>query len=510
MSNTDALTDDPLTLKKLVRSLWSLQVYALLGAIIAILAGVGVIAALRISLPVHQAAHAAVALTFEGVDRAEYPNGRPFSVRDLVAPIILDAVFERNKLADYGLDRATFGAAISVDSYAILYDEIVGRYQSRLGNRKLSFAEQQQIEQELRSELQRSFSKHALIGFSSNSRFGLPRDLLAKLLNDIPAIWSEYAIKNLGVLTLPEALVTDDVIDFELLKPAGPAVALDMLQTSIGRLRDRIVELSNSKGSKTIRDGESGLTVDGLIRSVADISKFRLVPLVASIRISGRTLADDAQDRAYLTQRLLSLRMEEVRLNQRLKSSREIVDSYFKDALVKIAPIDAGAPKEAPSANVNQINEGAIDAVARLTREALDLEFRRTMIGRNLDDIRDIDHVTAELRRLEELQTALQETTSDTTATLPQSREQFSQRVTVLAQDLNKLWRITTRLFATVAVERYSYSSRLFQPIDIKSDLEYRASHPIDNPMVYGLLAACAILGALLGMFLGFVRLALK
>ena len=79
------------------------------------------IAPLTYSLPIQ--------LNFEGVDRNTYPNGSPFSRSDLLAPNVVQSVFEQNNLDQYGLTLDAFSTQVRLTPYALDLIMIQEKYQ---------------------------------------------------------------------------------------------------------------------------------------------------------------------------------------------------------------------------------------------------------------------------------------------------------------------------------------------------------------------------------------------
>ena len=53
---------------------------------------------------------------FDGVQEGQYPNGSPFALPDLLAPVVLNAVYDANELADYS-SRNQFISSFVVEPY---------------------------------------------------------------------------------------------------------------------------------------------------------------------------------------------------------------------------------------------------------------------------------------------------------------------------------------------------------------------------------------------------------
>ena len=61
--------------------------------------------------------HLPIQLNFEGIVRGSYPNGSPFSRSELLAPNVIQSVFEQNNLDQYGISLSEFSTQVRVTPY---------------------------------------------------------------------------------------------------------------------------------------------------------------------------------------------------------------------------------------------------------------------------------------------------------------------------------------------------------------------------------------------------------
>ena len=73
---------------------------------------------------------------FDGVQEGQYPNGSPFALPDLLAPVVLNAVYDANELADYS-SRNQFLSSFVVEPYTPERGFILARYQAVVSEQEI-------------------------------------------------------------------------------------------------------------------------------------------------------------------------------------------------------------------------------------------------------------------------------------------------------------------------------------------------------------------------------------
>ena len=101
---------------------------------------------------------------FDGVQEGEYPNGSPFALPDLLAPVVLNTVYDANKVADYS-PRNEFLSSFLIEPYTPRREFILVRYQALLANKKLTPAETQELQDQLEVELKQAALGSAKLAF---------------------------------------------------------------------------------------------------------------------------------------------------------------------------------------------------------------------------------------------------------------------------------------------------------------------------------------------------------
>ena len=135
---------------------------------------------------------------FDGVQEGRYPNGSPFALPDLLAPVVLNAVYDANEVADYS-SRNQFLSSFVVEPYTPERGFILARYEGLLANKKLTPAETQELQDRLEVELKQAALGSATLAFIKTGRSDMPVEVIQKVLREVPQEWSRHMINDKGV-----------------------------------------------------------------------------------------------------------------------------------------------------------------------------------------------------------------------------------------------------------------------------------------------------------------------
>jgi hypothetical protein len=69
---------------------------------------------------------------FLGAHEEKYPNGSPFSLSDVIAPVVLNRVYEKDGLEEF-TDRQTFVGSFTIEPYTPGQQFILTKYMSLQG-----------------------------------------------------------------------------------------------------------------------------------------------------------------------------------------------------------------------------------------------------------------------------------------------------------------------------------------------------------------------------------------
>ena len=226
--------------------------------------------------------HLPIQLNFEGIDRGSYPNGSPFSRSELLAPNVIQSVFEQNNLDQYGISLSEFSTQVRVTPYAIEILLIQEKYRKILDNKGLAYQDIDIILDKQKEEVRLAYlgGRYMLSFTPSNSN--VPDNIINNTLFDIPKIWSQKAINHRGVLNI-KLVTAIGIIDEEIIESLDYMVAVDYLTLKMKKFQESIVALLNSPNGFTTHDSETGITLQTLHSKLIDAKTYMLDPLTAPI-----------------------------------------------------------------------------------------------------------------------------------------------------------------------------------------------------------------------------------
>lgn len=213
-----------------------------------------------------------ISFTFSQSEKGAYPNGSPFSITDVTNRNVIAAVWEENKLESQGITLKELTDSISIIPYADNEEFIKKKYQGMLARKNLTSAEISTIERDFRIELESQARKNALLSLTVPFNSPLSGSLAKKVLSDIPKTWSLQAINQLGVVSIPMADI--ESVQDDILKKGSPFQILDYFYKSAAQLQLTISRIADYPGGDSLKDPETGLSIEDLRRRVADLNRY--------------------------------------------------------------------------------------------------------------------------------------------------------------------------------------------------------------------------------------------
>lgn len=515
-SAEERIYDGEFKLSDILHAIWRIRWFVLVSMLLGAMAIIGFLALTRIALPSEQIFQSAVRFVFPSVDttvkespgkkkfgvrnrlkQKKYPNGRLFSISDMVAPAILQRVYEQNNLQEFKIEPGEFAAAVSVLPYAPVYDEIASRYRSELSDRKLKFAERQLIEESMFRELTEMASKGALITLTLNSRFGIPENLGRKIVNDISSTWAKFSIEQLGVLKLPDLVVSSNPIDIGFLQTLDTASSLLLQDESVQELRKRIKSISDLGGADSVIDEKSGYTLQDLQRQLSMFGNYRLKKLWGHLLATG-SIDQSSSTLVAFQSRRDQLKFMENALTQEAADLDRALNTYSARSVV---PANEGrktvvARPQGPA--VPQLSAGFLDRLVAFAADQQDIAFRQNMVDRQIKLNQSAMAISLEIERLNGFIDGIKNIQSQADPSDLGAQKHIKTDLQETAITLNGYWEIASHLFAQLNEKRLSYDSRLYVKLPLSSKAQASISHPVFNNRTY-IIAIAALIA--IGMF---------
>ena len=274
--------EDEIDLKGLVLMVWRTRVVWIISMVIVSLLFWGWWSIKQMNSLVPLTYYLPIQLNFEGVDRGSYPNGSPFNLSELLAPNVIQSVFEQNNLDQYGISLSEFSTQVRVTPYAIEILLIQEKYRKILDNKGLAYQEIDIILDKQKEEVRLAYSGGRYRLSFTPSNLNIPDNIINNTLFDIPKIWSQKAINQRGVLNI-KLVTAKGIIDEEIIESLDYMVAIDYLTQKIEKIKESVVSLLETPSGFTTNDPETGITLQTLHSKLIDAKTYMLDPLTAPI-----------------------------------------------------------------------------------------------------------------------------------------------------------------------------------------------------------------------------------
>ena len=347
--------------------------------------GAGVLL-LRAVLPGVTTSSVGIRFTFQGLAVGQYPNGLRFSPNDVIAPEVLEKVYNENGLKDI-LPFDRFKKSVFITQSNRDLDALESEYAIKLRDSRLSSPERRQLEKEFLSASEGLRIDSYLIKYRGDGGSRLPSPLYEQVLLAIPATWAQLAAERRGVLSYDVEIGTAAPV-------AQPGKGIDatlqtveFLRLTATNLRAAAYLVAGLPGANLAR-GESGETVADLTTELDVFSALTVMPLyVEGIRLAAAT--DPAMVESMLTSRLEAERRVKSSADAKASDLERAMQVYLANAVYPDAAAAAsgdgeGSAKGAPQVSggsgvIAQVGSGFIEDIIRTRDAAQDIKYRQEL-----------------------------------------------------------------------------------------------------------------------------------
>lgn len=258
--SVDRGSADEISIGDVVRAVWKLRWFLVLGVIISMLLAGAWLLFNRV-IGFERATSYIIEFRFEGRSEDQYPNGLPFSLGDIVAPATLAAVYESEGIADYGMSFRDFQTAISIAPYTPDRRLIMRKYIT--DERRATTAEVSEAQAALNRELEAAQRRYAVIGFITTDA-SIPQSKIDRVLLEIPRTWERYAIENRGILRIDTRMINPEIFQPERIEGLDRLNGLRYLRNALNELSATVDRIAELPGGLIIREPESNHDVSAL------------------------------------------------------------------------------------------------------------------------------------------------------------------------------------------------------------------------------------------------------
>ncbi len=411
----------------------------------------------------------AIEFTFPGVEDNQYPNGTHFSLDDLIAPIIVNEVYNINKLSEYGVTVEQFRSALTVEPFVPEYFMIIKKYEKKLSaGLRLKVPEIAQLQEQLAAELSVAKKGAALISLYLN-KMSMPETVIEKVVTQIPAVWARRAVKEKGVLKLNIKLATSRSIDKDLSQQIDYMLISDYLAQKARLVEGNIEKLQQLSDAALVVDDQTGLTLTDVQQELNDLKFYVIDEVMSPIRTLGLSRNVDMA--------LYYYENKKVTLENRLKLLINQAD------LVKTT-LDNYSPGKQGSRNVSEVSakgtynqqfsSGAIDKIMSLSSDLKSEEFRQSLNERWLNLKMQQSNLRHETGKVSRLIAALKNTESN--AESISIKEQYltraEKKMPEVLEKLKEYLDVTQRIYLKLSEENIGVNGHLYRQLSNKPYLK--------------------------------------
>ena len=395
-------------------------------------------------------------LVFEGVGQSEYPNGSPFSINDIISPVVLTRVYDENDVAKF-ITLDAFISSFSARPYTPSRQLILRKYSDQLSNDDISVAELAELQESLNNELRKASSDGVTIIFSGVNIGEIPAQLVSKILADVPKQWAMHMVENIGVGKFEKAIYSSQVLDKHILSEMDYLIAFEMLLDRLELLQSNIAVVKDLPNGLVVRDDQSGMSLPDLEKAVLDVKRYRVAPLINPVRSLG--IAKNPQlVELYFENELIELKRElEV-----LKAKKTNISSAYSNYVQ-----NSSTNTSASGPNVTtQIEPEFFDKIVELTNSGADIIYRQELNTLLLTSSDKISEVEAEIVRITQILQSMKGQNSSTQLLRESYSSQVNEQMPEIVSFLSKYFDISERLYQKLSTENLGTAAQMFRMYD--------------------------------------------
>lgn len=486
--------DEEIDLGELFSKVWRRRVFIVGFVIIVSILISGMNALSYLQTPATVTYSETIRFNFPSSVQGKYPSGQSFSNNDLVSTAVLKQVYENNNLDKFNIGFSDFAANFSIAPYASNSHFIQTKYQSLLGNKKLSRTEVEELEKQYQNELQAAQANFAKLAYVENTHLGLTPSLIEKILNDVPKAWSEISIRDLGVLDLK--IPGKQFYQPELVEQYEYLQSVQYMRDSADRFDEILQTLQNDEIGGFVRDPETGLVVSDLRARLNSIKEFDLEPIFSVIANLGLV-----KDSLKATQYLIN----QIEIKQDQISELKGKEGVIKEAITIYQAIGdkqglIGAPVDQNSnMGMVQYGDGFLSKIVGMVEQQKDTEYRQQLLSKNLELALKRQSLITSREKLKRALNVLN-TNADAESNVAES---YSTEINKINQNITNLIDAYQRILEVRNIQVLGKTSSLYAIASDKISVESNVKSKIKKLIM--ITSVTAVLALMLAVFIALV-----
>ncbi len=348
----------------------------------------GVVLGVRAGLPNTVIASQTIRFTFTGCDRGEYPNGMPFSPKDLLAAPVLEQVRTGLGLPK-DLTSSEFASRITIYQSSRELQLLEMEYQQKLGNSKLSQPERESLEREYKAKADALRDKIFMVSFDATG-LGLSAATCEQVVSKIPEAWAAFSQTTKGVKDYDLPIVT--AVALSSGEQGDYLVQAELLRSTSRRLSSAAKQLQGLPGGNLVRDSRKSSLSD-LSDEVEANYRIRVLPnYINYLRLAFR--AEPERVREVFDTRIETQGRAVALSKSRAESIAEAFRAYLSlnaGGTVPAGTVPAGSGGS-PALGLGgqmpaimSLSEGFFDKVIAQGIQSKDVEYRQKLNERQIE-----------------------------------------------------------------------------------------------------------------------------
>lgn len=456
------VASDEIDLTELLRKVVETRVWVLVALVVFTIAYWAFQASVGLVKPPLITYETRINLQFKGADEGEYPNESPFTINDLIAPVVLATVYESSGIAEY-VSLENFQSGFSVRPYAADRQMILGKYSEQLARKNLSSAEIEQLQEGIRGELDLASRGSIALSFSGAFLEGVPRTLVSEVVRRVPQEWARHMVEEVGVSDIRESMYSRKVLEETDLGDMDYLIAFELLLDRLELLQSNIEVLKELPNGVVIEDDVTGLSLPDLEKAISDVKRYRVAPLVNPVRSLGIAKSPELVQ-LYFENELIELGRELAVLKTKKVNISDAYSSYLqtKTSGKNGASLDAGSTVT--------IEPEFFDKLVELTNSGADITYRQELNTKFLEAADRLSDVEAEIERINQILNSMKGQNSATQALRESYSDQVNQQLPEIIGLLVKYFGASQRMYSKLSVENLGRAEEMFRFLDGEVD----------------------------------------
>lgn len=265
----ETISTEYMSTREILLRLWRLKFFFLIPLVLCLLLG-----AFWVSASIAQNDESTysykIKFNFSGVSDGKYPNGEAFHFADILAPNIVNTVYNNHIAGQFKVSGQQFKSAFTVSSFAPGQDFIIKKFQALLANKRITVTDATKAQIDLADQLRQTRRLSAVISFQ-NTGLDLPKGVVSTVLEKVVEEWNRFTTEQRGVLEINVKGIEPNFLNADNLVGASEINRLHSLIAMFQKVQSYLEGISRFEVAQSLRDPETGATFTSLSSELSAI-----------------------------------------------------------------------------------------------------------------------------------------------------------------------------------------------------------------------------------------------